>query len=97
MHSFCGARPAPWPGPILGDIKIEIQFPFQGLHQGLSAEKQPPMTTPHAKNVRAFDVEEERGRGGQRPGFVKAYTTQVGGAHPVLKIVTISTTYITPA
>ncbi len=76
---------------------MEIQFPFQGLHQGLAAEKQPPMTTPHAKNVRAFDVTEERGRGGQRPGFVKAYTTQIGGENPVLKIVTIATTYIEPA
>ncbi len=55
------------------------------------------MTTPHAKNVRAFDVTEERGRGGQRPGFVKAYTTQIGGTNPVLKIVTIATTYIEPA
>lgn len=55
------------------------------------------MTTPHAKNVRAFDVIEERGRGGQRPGFVKAYDTQIGGAHPVLKIVTIAVTYIEPA
>ena len=86
----------PWPGPILGD-KMEIQFPFSGLHQGLAASKQPPMTTPHAKNVRAFDIAEERGRGGQRPGFVKAYTTQIGGTHPVLKIVTISVTYIEPA
>ncbi|GAG00462.1 unnamed protein product [marine sediment metagenome] len=76
---------------------MEISFPFSGLHQGLAAEKQPPMTTPHAKNVRAFDIAEERGRGGQRPGFVKAYTTQIGGAHPVLKIVTINTTYIEPA
>lgn len=76
---------------------MEIQFPFQGLHQGLASEKQPPMTTPHAKNVRPFDVDEERGRGGQRPGLIKAYDTQVGGEHPVLKIVAIATTYIEPA
>lgn len=81
----------------MGDNDIEIQFPFRGLHQGLAAEKQPPMTTPHAKNIRAFDVEEEKSRGGQRPGLVKAYTTQIGGAHPVLKIVTIAVTYIEPA
>jgi len=76
---------------------MEIPFPFQGLHQGVAAEHQPPMTTSHAKNVRPFDVDEERGRGGQRPGLVKAYDTQIGGAHPVLKIVTIATTYIEPA
>jgi hypothetical protein len=68
-----------------------------GLHEGLAADKQPPMTTPYAKNVRPFDVEEERARGGQRPGFVKAYTTQIGGEHPVIAMGVIATTFITAA
>jgi len=75
----------------------ELPFPFSGLHEGLAAEAQPVATTPYAKNVRPFDVEEERARGWQRPGFVKAYTTQVGGEHPVIAMGTIATTYITPA
>lgn len=75
----------------------ELPFPFGGLHEGLPAERQPPTTSPQLKNVRPYDVEEERARGGQRPGFIKAYTTQIGGAYPVLHISTISTTYIEPA
>ena len=76
---------------------MELPFPFAGLHEGLPAERQPPATSPLLSNVRPYDVEEGRARGGQRPGFVKAYTTQIGGEHPVLYIGTISTTYIEPA
>lgn len=74
----------------------EIPFPIHGLHEGLAAEKQPPTTSPHLKNVRPMDVEEERARGGQRPGLVKAYSTQVGGAYPILVITAIAVTYIEP-
>lgn len=75
----------------------ELPFPFGGLHEGTASEKQPPTTSPYLKNVRPYDVEEERARGGQRPGFVKAYDTQIGGEYPVLLIGIVSTTYITPA
>ena len=74
----------------------EIQFPIHGLHEGLSAEKQPPTTSPNLQNVRPMDVEEERTRGGQRPGLTKAYSTQVGGSRPVIAMISINTTYITP-
>jgi len=75
---------------------MEIAFPLSGLHEGMAFEHQPPTTSPYLKNVRAFDVEEERVRGGQRPGLAKAYDTRIGGDHPVLLIVTIATTYIQP-
>lgn len=74
----------------------ELQFPIHGLHEELSAEHQPPTTSPHLQNVRPMDVEEERVRGGQRPGLTKAYSTQVGGEHPILLIFAIAVTYITP-
>jgi len=73
---------------------MELSFPSSGLHEGLPAEKQPLATSPALKNVRPFDVEEERIRGGQRPGLVKAYETQVGGDHPVICITSIATTFI---
>lgn len=76
---------------------MELPFPFNGLHEGLAAEKQPPATSAQLQNVRPHDVEESRARGGQRPGFVKAYTTQIGGEYPVLLVGTITTTYIEPA
>ena len=76
---------------------MELGFPFGGLHEGLALERQPPTTSPQLSNVRAYDVSDERARGGQRPGLVKAYTTQIGGEYPVLHISTITTTYIEPA
>ena len=76
---------------------MKFRFPIKGLHKGLAAEDQPPATSPVLQNVRAFDVSDERVRGGQRPGLKKAYDTQVGGEHPVIGIVTITTTYIPPA
>jgi hypothetical protein len=75
---------------------MKLRFPIKGLNTGLALEDQPPTTSPSLQNVRAFDISEERIRGGQRPGLKKAYTTQVGGEHPVLAMVTITTTYIPP-
>jgi len=76
---------------------MKLLFPFAGLHEGMAAERQPPTTSPQLSNVRPYDVEEERSRGGQRPALVKAYTTQIGGEYPVLHISTIVTTYIESA
>lgn len=74
-----------------------MNFPILGLHEGLAVEKQPPTTSPLLQNVRPFDVEDERIRGGQRPGVIKAYETQVGGARPVILMTSIATTFIPPA
>ena len=76
---------------------MELPFPSAGLHEGMAAEKQPPTTSPQLKNVRPYDVEESRARGGQRPGLIEAYETQIGGEYPVLSISTVVTTYIEPA
>ena len=73
---------------------MELQFPTKGLDEGLAAEKQPPTTSPVLLNVRPFDVNEERIRGGQRPGSVKAYADRVGDNRPVIILTQISTTYI---
>jgi hypothetical protein len=75
---------------------MELYFPVLGLYEGTPVEKQPIRTSPHLQNVRPTDVSDERIRGGQRPGLVKAYDTQIGGDHPVLVMVQIATTYITP-
>lgn len=75
---------------------MRLNFPFKGLHSGLPAEDQPLATSPKLMNVRPTDVDEDRVRGGQRPGLVKAYTTQIGGAHPVVALAQITTTYIEP-
>lgn len=74
----------------------KLLFPVKGLHSGFAYGEQPPLTTPRLKNVRPFDVDEGRGRGGQRPGLVKAFSTQVGGNHPVIAMAQVVTTYIEP-
>jgi hypothetical protein len=74
-----------------------VSFPIQGLHRGLPAEGQPEATSFDLSNVRPFDTESERIRGGQRPGLKKAYDTQISDAsHPVLYLVSCVTTYIEP-
>lgn len=75
---------------------MEIPFPINGLDTGKAYEKQPTLTTPACRNVRPFDTDEDRIRGGQRPSIIKAFSTQVGGAHPIVGMVQIATTYIEP-
>jgi hypothetical protein len=76
---------------------MKLDFPILGLHQGLPAADQPLQTSPLINNCRPTDVTEDRIRGGQRPGLKKAYDTQIGGTHPVIAMVQIDTTYITPS
>ena len=76
---------------------MELQFPVGGLHEGVAAAKQPLSTSPSLNNIRPYDGSEDRYRGGQRPGLEKAYTTQVVGDNPVIGIISVATTYITPA
>ena len=56
---------------------MDLIFPFKGFHKGLGAEKQPAGTTPWIQNMRVIDTQDNRFRGGQRPGLKKAYVEQV--------------------
>lgn len=76
--------------------EVELLPPLSGQSENLSFEKQPPFTTPHSQNMRNYDPDQERARRGQRPGKVKAFTTQVGGAFPVRQMAQIVTTFIIP-
>lgn len=76
---------------------MKISFPINGLVDGVPSGQQPLKTSVYLKNVRPFDVIKEQTRGGQRPGTILAYDTQISGAeHPVLLITSIVTTYINP-
>lgn len=61
----------------------EYTFPVGGLDNSVSVQRQPPYTTPDAKNVRPFDVISGRGRGGTRPGLDLSHYTQMGNGNPV--------------
>jgi len=70
---------------------MQLLFPFKGKHKGLPAGKQPAGTSPNLQNVRVFDVLDDRGRGGQRPGMAKKYTQQIGGtAYPIVAICSVT-------
>jgi len=76
------------------DVNIEVFFPFLGLSEHFAFAKQPSLTSGDMRNVRPYDVEEERARGGQRPGLLKVYSTRVGGDHPIIGMTQITTTYL---
>jgi|GEM_PF-6574009 len=60
---------------------MDLLFPAKGYHKGLGAEKQPVGTTSYIQNMRVIDIQDNRFRGGQRPGLQKAYAQQrIGGA-----------------
>ncbi len=48
---------------------LNLQFPSGGVHKRFAYAKQPPFTTPDARNVRPRSPIEERFTGGQRPGY----------------------------
>jgi hypothetical protein len=70
-------------------------FPFSGYALNAAYKNQQQLTSPVMLNVRLRDVSENMARGGQRPGLDKAFAEQVGDNQPILKLVTINTTYIT--
>ena len=74
------------------DNTKEIPFPIHGLHKGFAAGNQPGLTSSDLLNVRLYDVVDGRGRGGQRPAWVKwGNGTQIGGTdQPVVAMCLVS-------
>jgi hypothetical protein len=75
---------------------MKIPYPIEGLSEGRATVEQELRTSFSLQNTRPYDVSDERIRGGQRPGTALAYTTQVVGDFPVIKMLSVITTYITP-
>lgn len=70
---------------------MDLLFPFKGYHKGLGAEKQPANTTPWIQNMRVIDCQDNRFRGGQRPGLQKVYEQQISGiAVPVIALIAVT-------
>ena len=55
-----------------------LQYPMRGKNTNFAATTQPSFTSPRMNNARPRDVLEYRARGGQRPGWVKAYNQHMG-------------------
>jgi hypothetical protein len=71
---------------------MELRFPIKGYSKRQGAELQPEGTTPYIQNMRILDVEDQRVRGGQRPGYQKAYSQQLANASmPIVDMVVVTT------
>lgn len=65
---------------------VDFPFPYKGIHRGTAYENQPEFTTDDAQNVRVYDVDDGRARGGQRPGIKKwSDGDQFGGGSVVVQ------------
>ena len=55
-----------------------LQFPMRGKNVNFAATTSPSFTSPRMNRVVARDVLEYRARGGQEPGWSKAYNQHMG-------------------
>ena len=62
---------------------VALPFPALGINTGRGLANQPEGTCPDARNVRTEGQFEDRARGGQREGLVKAFATDLGDDGPV--------------
>lgn len=62
---------------------VELVFPIRGVDRSSAYQQQRPYTAYDALNVRSESAEEQRERGGSRPGLVKAYEETLGSAQPI--------------
>lgn len=68
------------------DQPIPFAFPVRGVHRGAANAGPPDATTNDALNARVYEVAEQRARGGQRPGLVKAFATEIGSGGKIHEI-----------
>jgi len=75
-------------------MEVTFQFPKNGLDENWAVSKQPNLSSISLLNVRPYDVQDTRCRGGQRPGLDKwGAGNQIGGAaYPVVAMCSVTYT-----
>jgi len=68
-----------------------LRFPVKGLVETLAYQDQPAGTSVRLQNVRAFDADTDRARGGKRPGLSKWSSAQVNSGNDVQDIISVVT------
>jgi len=68
-----------------------LRFPVKGLVETTPYQDQPANTSVRLQNVRAFDVDSDRARGGKRPGLSKWSSAQVNSGNDIQDIITVVT------
>lgn len=87
MPPPAGGRTAGVSGACMSQMSLQpvaMPFPVRGVNDGQGLANQAEGTCADARNVRTFESLEDRARGGQRPGLVKAFATEMDG--PALDI-----------
>lgn len=79
------------------DDAAELTFPVGGIDRQAEWELQPKGTTPAGVNVRAFDPDLSRARGGSRPGLAKYINAMVGGNDSLIQMLDYIVDPTTPA
>lgn len=79
---------------VPAESNAQAVFPTGGLNVACEFGRQPAQTTPDALNVRTFEPELNRARGGSRPGLVRWIDAQVEGNHLIQHLNTIGITGI---
>ena len=70
---------------------IVFQFPRNGLDENWAVSNQPNLSSVDLLNVRPYDVQDTRSRGGQRPGLDKwADGDDIGGGTPIVALLSVS-------
>ncbi len=71
---------------------VDFIFPLKGKNDNWAVSKQPPQTSPDLENVRPYDVQGTRARGGQRPGLKTIFTWGAATGQPILGMAQITVT-----
>ena len=71
-----------------------LKFPVRGINKSRLPDEQPEATSPGLNNMRAFDIADDRVRGGQRMGMAKRFATVVSkydaGGGPIVAMCEVS-------
>lgn len=70
---------------FMNDQFLPLKFPFRGVDDSVEHDtfRRTPDTTPVGQNVRAFDAEQDRMRGGSRSGIGRFIDEQVSGENAI--------------
>ena len=71
---------------------LALPFPLRGYDANWSVSTQPPLTSSSLSNVRPYDVDQKRARGGQRPGMKKFLTWASNPELPIMAMVQLTVT-----
>lgn len=62
---------------------FDVPYPTKGIHKGFAYSSQPKLTSPDELNVRSYDPNTDRLRGGSRPGHSKFHEDLINASNRI--------------